>query len=155
MRLLILILSCTTLVSCTALPEMPAKSHQTQANPIEFNGQSYANQVFQCRGLVNGNRGQIAWISATTTDSITKTVKYYNQQTGIAKRRTKSDEHLWAVVDESKPIRRSLAVMSINKAQHLTLMCNNPIPALAQGAIIISTFTTKQKPKPDYQHAAP
>ncbi|WP_020558701.1 hypothetical protein [Thiofilum flexile] len=157
MRLVLLMLSLTTLSSCAASHPAPTELPQPKIRPpmIGFSAQRYPNQTNQCAGEVSGERGSIQWASATTTDSIANTTRYYNRQTGIAKRRTKKDEHLWVVVNKTKKPRRVLTVMSIAKAQHLKLLCSNPIPENAQSAIIVSTFMPKPPPEPDYKHAAP
>lgn len=154
MRLVFLMLSLTTLSSCAASYTEPPQP-QTQSSTLSFATQRYPNQTDQCSGEVKGERGTIQWVSATTVDSIASATKYYNRQTGIAKRRTKKDEHLWVVVNQAKSPKRSLAVLSLSKAQDLQLMCSKPLPSKALSAIIVSNFTPKPLPKPDYKHAAP
>lgn len=88
MRLVFLMLSLTTLSSCAASYTEPPQP-QTQSSTLSFATQRYPNQTDQCSGEVKGERGTIQWVSATTVDSIASATKYYNRQTGIAKRRTK------------------------------------------------------------------
>lgn len=153
-RSLALVLSLTTLVGCATVPQPLAKPTD-KPSKVDFASQHYPNQTLQCQGEVKGNRGQIAWSSATTPDAIQTIAHYYNQQTNLAKRRTKKDEHLWVVVPKTSNVRRSLSVMTLPKAHHLTLLCKNPVPESAKTAIIVSTFTPKPRPLPDYKHAAP
>lgn len=149
---MLLMLSLMTLSSCAGSYNEPPPPH---TNPISFAAQRYPTQTDQCTGEVQSERGTIQWASATSIDPIINTVQYYNRKTGIAKRRTKKDEHLWVMVQTGNEPRHSLAVMSLTKAQHLKLLCSNPIPQKAQSAIIVSSFKPKPLPIPDYKHAAP